>query len=80
MATIYKKILKSITVTTVGGQTVTGADTVDEPVASNALAEFEEFGTMHIDGTLVPFHAVDTIAVTTSQSEDITRTDPFCEE
>lgn len=80
MATIYKKILKSITVTTVGGQTVTGADTVDEPVASNALAEFEAFGTMHIDGTLVPFHAVDTIAVTTSQSEDITRTDPFCEE
>lgn len=80
MATTYKKTLKSISVTTIGGQTVTGADTVDEPIASNALAEFEAFGTMHIDGTLVPFHAVDTIAVTSSQSEDITRNDPYCAE
>lgn len=79
MAT-YTKALKSITVTTVSGQTVTAADTATAPIASNALAEFEAFQTMHIKGedntTLVPFHAVDSIVVTESSAE-VTKGDPY---
>ena len=87
MATTFKKSLKTIVITT-GKATFTVADTVDCPAASNALAEFEAFSTMHIAVTsggtttnyLVPFHAVDNIAVTVAESEDITRADPICAE
>lgn len=81
MAT-YNKTLKTIVVKTIGGTTVNAADTTTAPIASNALAEFEAYKTMHIktaDGyTLVPFHAVDSITVTEAQSE-VTRPDPYCE-
>lgn len=78
------KPLKSIVVTTIGGGTVNAADTVSAPAASVALSEFEAFKTMHIKGendvTLVPFHAVDRIVVTTTQSSDIPAKDPYgCE-
>lgn len=81
MATTYKKVLKTIAVKTVGGTTVNAADTATEPIASNALYEFENFKTMHIrteDGmTLVPFHAVDTITVTEAAT-DVTKADAYC--
>lgn len=81
MAT-YKKILRTITVKTLGGTTVEAADTAENPIASNALAEFEKFETMHIeteDGvTLIPFHAVDSIAVA-SEATDVTKVDAYCE-
>ena len=85
MAITYKKALKSIAVKTLGGTTVSVADTAKDPKASNALAEFEAFKTMHIvtgenETTLVPFHAVDSIVVTSSSSDDITRDDPYCAE
>ena len=85
MAITYKKALKSIAVKTLGGTTVSVADTVTEPKASNALAEFDHFQTMHIrsgenEVTLIPFHAVDSIVVTSTPSEDITKADPYCEE
>ena len=85
MAITYKKALKSIVITTVGGNTVSVADTATEPKASNALAEFEAFKTMHIvtgenEKTYIPFHAVVNIVVTVSQSDDITKADPYCEE
>lgn len=84
MAVKFKKGLKTITVKTIGGATITASDTVDAPVASNALAEFEAFQTMHIKGenkvTEVPFHAVDNIEVTTALSEEQTRKDPYCVE
>ena len=84
MAITYKKTLKTIAVKTLGGTEVTVADTTSNPAASNALAEFEAFQTMHIVGanstTLIPFHAVDSIVVTTAQSDDITKPDAFCEE
>ena len=84
MATTYTKALKSIVVKTIGGNTVNASDTASEPIASNALAEFEAFRTMHIKGegtvTLVPFHAVDVIEVTQTQSE-ASRPDPYgCED
>ena len=85
MAITYKKALKSIAVKTLGGTTVSVADTATDPKASNALAEFEAFKTMHIvtganEMTLVPFHAVDSIVVTTSSSDNITKDDPYCAE
>ena len=85
MAITYKKALKSIAVKTLGGTTVSVADTATDPKASNALAEFEAFKTMHIatgenEMTLVPFHAVDSIVVTSSASDNITKDDPYCAE
>ena len=85
MAITYKKALKSIAVKTLGGTTVSVEDTVSAPIASNALAEFETFKTMHIvtgegETTMIPFHAVDSIVVTVSASENITKADPYCEE
>ena len=85
MAITYKKALKSIAVKTLGGTTVSVADTATDPKASNALAEFEAFKTMHIvtgenETTLVPFHAVDSIVGTSSSSDDITKDDPYCAE
>lgn len=76
----YTKALKSITVKTIGGATIEAADTATDPKASDALSEFEAFQTMHIrtaNGvTLVPFHAVDNIAVVTSSAQ-ATKGDPY---
>jgi len=83
MAINYTKVLKTIAVKTLGGTTVNASDTATDPIASNALAEFEAFQTMHIkttDGmTEIPFHAVDSITVT-SASSSATREDPYCAE
>lgn len=82
MAT-YKKVLKTIVVKTLGGQTINAADTATDPIASDALRDFEGFTTMHIrtqsGETLVPFHAVDTIEVTVSTT-DVEKADAYCEE
>jgi len=84
MATTYKKALKSIVVKTLGGTTINAADTATDPIASDALRDFEGCGIMHIrkEGgeTLVPFHAVDNIEVTVTQTE-VTKADAYgCEE
>lgn len=85
MATTYKKALKTIVVKTLGGTTVTVSDTVTEGKASAPLAEFEAYKTMHIqtgvnEVTVIPFHAVDSIVVTSAPSADITKADPYCAE
>ena len=85
MAITYKKALKSIAVKTLGGTTVSVSDTAADPKASNVLAEFEAFKTMHVvtganEVTLIPFHAVDSIVVTSAQSDNITKEDPYCEQ
>ena len=82
MAT-YNKPLKSIAITTLGGNTFEVADTASAAVASHALAEFEAGRTMHIKGSgstaLIPFHAVDNIIVTITTGE-VTKGDPYgCE-
>ena len=83
MAINYTKVLKTIAVKTLGGTTVNASDTATDPIASNALAEFEAFQTMHIkttDGmTEIPFHAVDSIVVTTT-TQSATRADAYCPE
>lgn len=85
MAITYKKALKSIVIKTLGGTTVSVSDTATDPKASNVLAEFEAFKTMHVvtdanKVTLIPFHAVDSIVVTSAQSDNITKEDPYCEQ
>ena len=84
MATTYKKSLKSIVVKTLGGTTINAADTATDPIASDALRDFEQAGVMHIRTdagvTLVPFHAVDDIAVSVTTA-DVTKADAYgCEE
>lgn len=85
MAITYKKALKTLAIKTLGGTEVSVSDTATAPKASAALAEFETFKTMHVqtgdnEVTLIPFHAVDSIVVTTQASDDITKADPYCEE
>ena len=85
MATTYKKTLKGLDITLVTGDHIQAVDTVDEPIASQALAQFQAFETMSVkvsEGSIVyiPFHAVLVIEVQTQQSDDITRPDPYCAE
>ena len=80
MAITYTKPLRTAVFKTLGGTTVTVTDTANDPKASNAIAEFESFKTIHADGTLIPFHAVDSVVVTVAQSDEITKDDPYCEE
>lgn len=75
----YSKLLKTIKVTTRSGEVVTASDTLEKPIASNALWEFEQFGTMHIladPNDFIPFHAVEMIEIT-SASEVTEREDPY---
>lgn len=88
MAVTYKKPLRTIVITTIGGGTFTVADTVECAAASAALGQFEAHGIMNFTVTendktsevRVPFHAVDNIAITVAESENQTRKDPVCEE
>lgn len=85
MAMTYKKALKTINVYIHGiDDPVQVSDTVSASNASNAYAEFESGYKMHIktaEGeTVVPYHAVVKIEVSTAPSEDITKVDPYCEE
>lgn len=83
MAYTYTKPLKTIVITTIGGTEFTVADTATASIASNALAQFLHGGIMNFPsdgGTVyVPFHAVDHIVVTTEQSSDIDKADPYCQ-
>ena len=88
MAVTYKKPLRTIVITTIGGGTFTVADTVECAAASAALGQFDAHATMIFTVTedeetievRVPFHAVDNIAITVAESDNITRNDPVCEE
>lgn len=66
----YTKITKSAEVKTRGGAEISVED------AKNALYEFEHKQTMDANGTLIPFHAVDAVEVTSS-SEQATKADPY---
>ena len=85
MAITFNKVLKSITVNTIGGTTVSVSDTATEQKASNALIEFGAFKTMSIQTgegeiTMIPFHAVDSIVVTQTTAE-VSKNDPYgCDE
>ena len=77
----YTKVLKSIEIALNGiEEPITVADTAADPKASDALAEFEAFHTMHVrtaEGvTIIPFHAVDSIEVTSTTGQ-ATKGDPY---
>lgn len=88
MAVTYKKPLRTIVITTIGGGTFTVADTAADAKASAALGQFEAHATMIFTVTennatsevRVPFHAVNNIAITVAESDTQTRKDPVCEE
>lgn len=86
MAITYKKALKTINVYIHGiDDPVTVADTATASNASNAYAEFENGYKMHLvtgegQQTVVPYHAVVKVEVTTAPSADITKNDPYCAE
>lgn len=83
MAT-YKKVLKTLEIKTLNSTTVTVADTAEKALASNVLAEFQAGQTLHVktsEGeTDIPFHAIDSVKITTAQSDEIDKADPYgCE-
>lgn len=85
MAINYKKSLKTIRVYIHGiDDPVTVADTTTTSDASAALAEFEKGYKMHLatqaGQTIVPYHAIIKVEVSTAASEDITKADPYCAE
>ena len=84
MAKTFNKPLRSIVITTIGGNTINASDTASDPIASDALSQFDSFQTMVVRGngsvTKIPFHAVDNIVVTSTTSE-VSREDPYgCDE
>lgn len=83
MAITYKKPLKTIKVYVHGqNSAITVADTVDDPKATNAYAEFEKGFKMHLQTqsgeTVVPYHAVEMVEVSVQASDNITKADPYC--
>lgn len=86
MAVTYKKALKTIKVYIHGiDDPIQVADTTTASNATNAYAEFENGYKMHLvtgegQQTVVPYHAVVKVEVTTAPSADITKNDPYCAE
>lgn len=83
MANTYKKVLKTIQVKVHGiTDAIEVSDTTSAPNATNALAEFEKGYKMHLKGasseTIVPYHAVEAVTVTSALSDSITKADPYC--
>ena len=64
--------------------TVTAADTVENPIGSNAIDQYKHHGIIIVPGenneTMFGFDQVVKVVVTTAQSEDITKEDPYCAE
>lgn len=84
MAITYKKALKTAVFTLHDGSTVTAADTVDEAKGSMALGMYDAKDVIVVEGendvTKFDFAQVVKVVITTSQSEDITKADPYCAE
>ena len=77
----YTKVLKSIEIALNGiEEPITVADTATDPIASDALAEFEAFHTMHVRTNnavaIIPFHAVVYVRVTSTTAQ-ATKGDPY---
>ena len=84
MATTYKKALKTAVFTLHDGSTVTAADTAEKAIRSEALGMYDAKGVIVVPGenniTKFDFSQVVKVVVTTAQSEDITKKDPYCAE
>lgn len=84
MAITYKKALKTAVFTLHDASTVTAADTVDNAIGSEALGMYDAKGVIVVPGenniTKFHFSQVIKVVITTEQSEDITKEDPYCAE
>ena len=84
MAITYKKALKTAVFTLHDGSTVTAADTVDSAIGSEAIGMYDAKGVIVVptaqNVTKFDYRQVIKVVITTAQSEDITKADPYCEE
>lgn len=84
MATTYKKALKTAVFTLHDGSTVTAADTAEKALGSEAIGMYDAKGVIVVPGesniTKFDFSQVVKVVITTAQSEDITKEDPYCAE
>lgn len=84
MAITYKKALKTAVFTLHDGSTVTAADTVESAIGSEALGMYDAKDVIVVPGenniTKFNFNQVVKVVITTAQSEDITKEDPYCAE
>lgn len=84
MAITYKKALKTVVFTLHDASTVTAADTATDPKGSMALGMYDAKDVIVVEGennvTKFDFSQVVKVVITTAQSEDITKADPYCEE
>lgn len=83
MAITYTKPLKSVVFTLVDASTVTAADTATSPIGSEALGMYLSGGMVTVPGeTITYFDASQVVkaVVTVTQSDTITKADPYCAE
>lgn len=84
MAITYKKALKTAVFTLHDGSTVTAADTVDSAIGSEAIGMYDKKDVIVVptnaNVTKFDYRQVIKVVITTAQSEDITKADPYCEE
>ena len=84
MAITYKKALKTAVFTLHDGSTVTAADTAEKALGSEAIGMYDAKGVIVVPGenniTKFDFDQVVKVVITTEQSEDITKEDPYCAE
>lgn len=84
MAITYKKALKTVVFTLHDGSTVTAADTAEKALGSEALGMYNAGRMIVVPGaeSTTQFHSSQVVkaVITTEQSADITKADPYCEE
>lgn len=83
MAITYTKPLKSVEFTLVDASTVTAADTATSPIGSEALGMYLSDKMVTVPGeTITYFHPSQVVkaVVTVTQSDTITKADPYCAE
>lgn len=84
MAITYKKALKTAVFTLHDGSTVTAADTAADPKGSMAIGMYDAKDVIVVEGandvTKFDYAQVIKVVITTAQSEDITKADPYCAE
>lgn len=83
MAIKYKKALKTAVFTLHDGSTVTAADTVDAAIGSEAIGMYDAKGVIVVPGesniTKFDYDAVVKVVITSAESDEITKADPYCE-
>ena len=83
MAITYKKALKTAVFTLHDASTVTAADTVDAAIGSEAIGMYDAKGVIVVptstNVTKFDYSQVVKVVITTAESDEITKADPYCE-